>query len=247
MEHIQLKNVVPNGVEAITGEIAHEFNNLLAAMKTPASLMMNYVQPSDPLYRHIKEIIHCIDKGSEFANQLLGFATIDEYYTSAIDVNALVRNIAENLDIKGEKIILDVDLDSKVLMVEADPDKIKQVLMSIIDNAVFAMPDGGKISIATESAVTLNGTTEAYGFDTEFFVKITIIDTGIGMEKEVLESIFMPFYSVNHDCYPEKRGLGLTFAREIVWNHNGVIDVWSFPDKGSSFSIILPLKENIDK
>jgi len=248
MEHIQLKNEAPDAVEALAGGIAHDFNNLLAAIKGRASLMMNSVQPSDPLYRHITEIIRCIDKGSEIASQLLGFAKVDEYYTSSIDANRLVRKTMENLNVGGQRIVLDVDLDSKPLVIEADPDKINQVLMSLIDNAIQAMPKGGKLSVVTEAAVIaiLNGTAEAYGLSTGFFVKITLTDTGIGMEKDILDNIFSPFYSANHEQYPEKKGLGLTFAREIIQNHNGVIDVWSSPNVGSSFSIILPLKETTD-
>ena len=246
MEHIQLKNESPDAVEALAGGIAHDFNNLLAAIKGRASLMMNSVKPSDPLYRHIMEIIRCIDKGSEIANQLLGFAKVDEYYTSAIDINRLVRKAMENLDLKGKNVVLDVDLDSKPLIVEADPDKINQVLMSIVDNALLAMPKGGKLSVVTESAAILNGTAESYGLNTGFFVKITITDTGIGMEKDVLENVFTPFYSADHERYPEKKGLGLTFSREIVQNHDGIIDVWSSPNVGSSFSIILPLKDTAD-
>ncbi|MBU2628241.1 MAG: response regulator [Proteobacteria bacterium] len=246
MEHIQLKNEAPDAVEALAGGIAHDFNNLLAAIKGRASLMMNCVKPSDPLYRHITEIIRCIDKGSEIANQLLGFAKVDEYYTCSVDINRLVRKAMETLDLKGKRVILDVDLDSKPLMVEADPDKINQVLMSLVDNALQSMPKGGKLSVITESAAILNGTAESYGLNNGFFVKITITDNGMGMEKDVLEKIFTPFYSAEHELYPEKKGLGLTFAREIVQNHNGVIDVWSSPNIGSSFSIILPLKETTD-
>ncbi len=246
MEHIQLKNETPDAVEALAGGIAHDFNNLLAAIKGRASLMMNSVKPSDPLYRHIIEIIRCIDKGSEIANQLLGFAKVDEYYTCSIDVNRLVRKAVEHLDLKGKRVVLDVDLDSKPLLIEADPDKINQVLMSLIQNALLAMPKGGKLSVSTESAAILNGRAEAYSLDSGFFAKITITDTGIGMEKDVLENIFTPFYSADHERYPEKKGLGLTFAREIIQNHSGVIDVWSSPDVGSSFSVILPLKETTD-
>lgn len=246
MEHIQLKDETPDAVEALAGGIAHDFNNLLAAIKGRASLMMNSVKPSDPLYRHIVEIISCIDKGSEIANQLLGFAKVDEYYTSSIDVNRLVRKVVENLDFKGKKIVLDVDLDPKPLIVEADPDKIIQVFMSIVDNALQAMPKGGKLIVVTESAAILNGSADTFGLSNGFFVKITITDTGIGMEKDVLEKVFSPFYSADHKHYPDKKGLGLTFAREIIQNHSGVIDVWSSPDMGSSFSIILPLKETTD-
>lgn len=246
MEHIQLKNEKPDAVQALAGGIAHDFNNLLAAIKGRASLMLNSVKESDPLYYHIKEILNCIDQGSEIANQLLGFAKVDEYYASAIDVNRLVRKAMENLNLSGREIILDVDLDSKPLIIEGDPDKIKQALMAIVVNAIQAMPGGGRLSVVTESAAILNGTAEAYGLETGFFVKITITDTGIGMEKEVLENVFAPFYSAEHKRYPERKGLGLTFAKEIIQNHGGVIDVWSSPKMGSSFSIIVPLKETTD-
>ncbi|MBW2653995.1 MAG: hybrid sensor histidine kinase/response regulator, partial [Deltaproteobacteria bacterium] len=229
MEHIQLKNEAPDAMEAIAGGIAHDFNNLLAEIKGRASLMMNSINSSDPLYKHIIEIIRCSDKGSEIANQLLGFKKNDAYYTSSIDINRLIRKTAENLDLKGKRIVLDMDLDSKPLIIEADPDKINQAFIGIIDNALQAMPRGGKLSIVTESAAILNGTADSYGLNSGFFVKITITDTGIGMEKDVLKNIFTPFYSTDQERYPEKKGLGLTFARGIIQNHNGVIDVWSSP------------------
>lgn len=246
MEYIQLKNESPDAVEALAGGIAHDFNNLLAAIKGHASLMMSSIKPSDPLYGHIMEIISCIDKGSEIANQLLGFAKVDAYYTSAIDVNRLVRRAMENLDLKGKKVVLDVTLAPNPLVVTADPDKINQVIQAIVDNALDAMPRGGRLSVVTESAAILNGTAEAYGLDIGFFVKITISDTGIGMEKEVLEKIFNPFYSANPRKHLQKKGLSLTFAKEIIQNHNGVIDVWSSPHVGSAFSIILPLSQPIE-
>ncbi len=246
MEYIQYKNESPDAVEALAGGIAHDFNNLLAAIKGHASLMMNSVNPSDPLYGHITEIISCIDKGSEIANQLLGFAKVDAYYNSRIDVNRLVRSAMEHLDLKGKRVVLDVDLDAKPLIINGDPEKINQVISAIVINALQAMPTGGKLSVLTESAAILNGTAEAYGLETGFFVKITVTDTGMGMDNETLEKIFKPFYSANHHDFPDKKGLGLTFAREIVRNHHGVIDVWSSPNVGSSFSIILPLAEPIE-
>ena len=246
MEHIQLKNEAPDAVEALAGGVAHDFNNLLSAIKGRATLMLKQVKPSDPNYHHIMEIIQCIDKGSDIANQLLGFAKVDEYYTSSVDVNRLVRRAMEKINLIGKKVSLEVDLDPKSLIIEADPDKINQVLMSIVDNALLAMPNGGKLAISTESIGLVNGTAESFGLGTGFFVKITIEDTGIGMAKDVLENIFTPFYSADHTQYPEKKGLGLTFSREIIQNHNGVIDVWSSPNVGSSFSVILPLKETVN-
>ncbi len=246
MEYIKIKDESSDAVEALANGIAHDVNNLLAAIKGHASLMMSSVNPSDPLYGHISEILSCIDKGSEIANQLLGFAQVDAFYSTRIDANRLVRSAMENIDLKGKRIILDVELDTKPLIINGDPDKINQVVSAIVENAVQAMPHGGKLSVITESATILNGTAEAYGLDTGFFCKITITDTGIGMDKDILEKIFKPFYSANHKAFPGKRGLGLTFARKIVKNHKGVIDVWSSTNVGSSFSVILPLSEPVD-
>ena len=202
--------------------------------------------PSDPLYGHITEILSCIDNGSEMANQLLGFAKVDAFYSTSLDINRLVRSAMENLDLKGRRIILDVNLNSKPLVINGDRDKLNQAIAAIIKNGLQAMPRGGKLSVLTESAAILNGTAEQLGVDSGHFVKVTITDTGMGMDKETLARIFKPFYSADHEKYPDKSGLGLTFARKIVKNHNGVIDVWSSPRVGSAFSIILPLAEPIE-
>ncbi len=247
MEHIQMKrSEEPDAVQSLASGIAHDFNNLLAAIKGHASLMMNNISPSDPLYGNIKEIMTCIDKGSDIANQLLGFAKVDECYPSSLDVNRLVRRSMENLDLRGKRIVLDVDMDAQPLIVHGDMEKICQAFMAIVENAIQAMPRGGKLTVTTEAAVLLNGTAEAYGIDTGHFAKITVTDSGMGMEKDVLGKIFKPFYSVDHINYPEKKGLGLTFAREIVRGHSGVIDVWSSPNVGSSFAMILPLAEPVE-
>ncbi|MCG8550117.1 MAG: response regulator [Desulfobacterales bacterium] len=246
MEHITTANQFEktDAVEALANGIAHDVNNLLTAIKGHASLMLNNVNPTDPLYNHIIEILSSVDKGSDLANQLLGFAMADEVYLTRMDANRLVRSVVETLNLKGKRIILDVSLDAKPLIIKGDPKKIKQVVTAIITNALQAMPEGGKLSVRTEADAILNGTADEFGVASGFFCKITISDTGIGMESATLERIFKAFYSHNHNRFPEKKGLGLTFAKKIVKHHNGVIDVWSSLNVGSSFSIILPLAEH---
>lgn len=246
MEHITTATQFEktDAVEALANGIAHDVNNLLTAIKGHASLMLNNVNPTDPLYNHIIEILSSVDKGSDLAKQLLGFAMADEVYLTRMDVNRLVRSVVESLNLKGHRIILDVSLDARPLIIKGDPDKIKQVVAAIVDNALQAMPEGGKLSVRTEAAAILNGTADAFGLESGFFCKITISDTGIGMGSDTLEKIFKAFYSHDHNQFPEKKGLGLTFAKKIVKHHNGVIDVWSSLNVGSSFSIILPLAEH---
>ena len=246
MEHITTANQFEktDAVEALANGIAHDVNNLLTAIKAHASMMLNNVSPTDPLYNHIIEILSSVDNGSDLANQLLGFAMADEIYLTRVDVNRLVRSVVETLNLKGQRIILDVSLGAKPLIIKGDPEKIKQVVSAIISNALQAMPKGGKLSVRTEADAILNGTADAFGLESGFFCKITISDTGIGMDGDTLEKIFKAFYSHNHKQFPEKKGLGLTFAKKIVKHHHGVIDVWSSLNVGSSFSIILPLAEH---
>ena len=246
MEHITTATQFEktDAVEALANGIAHDVNNLLTAIKGHASMMLNNVNPTDPLYSHIIEILSSIDKGSDLANQLLGFAMADEVYLTRMDANRLVRSVVETFNLKGHRIILDVSLDAKPLIIKGDPEKIKQVVSAIISNALQAMPEGGKLSVRTEAAAILNGTADAFGLESGFFCKITISDTGIGMDSDTLEKIFKAFYSHDHKQFPERKGLGLTFAKKIVKHHNGVIDVWSSLNVGSSFSIILPLAEH---
>ncbi|WP_462270501.1 ATP-binding response regulator [Desulfobacter sp.] len=246
MEHITTATQFEktDAVEALANGIAHDVNNLLTTIKGHASIMLNNVNPTDPLYNHIIEILSSIEKGSDLANQLLGFAMADEVYLTRIDANRLVRSVVETFNLEGRRIILDVSLNAKPLIIKGDSKKIKQVVTAIINNALQAMPKGGKLSVHTEAAAILNGTADAFGLESGFFCKITISDTGIGMNSDTLEKIFKAFYSHNHKQFPEKKGLGLTFAKKIVKHHNGVIDVWSSLNVGSSFSIILPLAED---
>lgn len=243
MKYRHLKNESMGPVEALARGVAHDFNNLLAAIKGRAFLMMHSINLYDPLYRHLVEIIRCIDMGSDIGNQLLGFARADDYYPVTINANHLVRKALDQIDFGGTRVVLGIHLEAEPLMIEADPDKILQVLIALIENALQAMPTGGKLTISTETASILNGTATAYGLDAGTFAKISIADTGRGMTGEVLENIFAPFYSADHERYPEKNGLGLSYAKSIVENHQGVIDVWSIPARGSCFSVILPLKK----
>ena len=246
MEHITTATQFEktDAVEALANGIAHDVNNLLTTIKGHASIMLNNVSRTDPLYNHIFEILSSVEKGSDLANQLLGFAMADEVYLTRIDANRLVRSVVETFNLEGRRIILDVSLNAKPLIIKGDSKKIKQVVTAIINNALQAMPKGGKLSVHTEAASILNGTADAFGLESGFFCKITISDTGIGMNSDTLEKIFKAFYSHNHKQFPEKKGLGLTFAKKIVKHHNGVIDVWSSLNVGSSFSIILPLAED---
>ena len=242
MQEVLFNNEVPDCVEAFAGGLAHDFNNLLTAIKGRISMVMNGIKPSDPIYQHIRQMILTIDKGSEIAKKLMGIANVDEYYECSIDVNRMVKNVVENFKLK-KNIVLDMDLDPIPLMIKADPDKISQVLITIIENAIQAMPNGGKLSIIAESVMLLNGTAAAYGLETGSYVKITIVDNGIGMENQVLEKIFNPSFSYRQESDSATKGWGLAIAKNIVHHHDGMIEAWSSPNIGSSFSIILPSYE----
>jgi len=242
MQEVLFNSEMPDPAGSFAGGIANDFNNLMTEIKGRVSLVMNGIKPSDPIYHHIMQMILAIDRGSEIAKKLMDIGNVDEYYDSSIEVNGMVKNVVDHFKFKNN-ITLDIDLDATPLMIKADPDKISQVLINIMDNAIRAMPGGGKLSIITESTLILNGSANVYGLETGSYVKLTIVDNGIGMEDQVLEKIFDPSFSYWQESHSETKGWGLAIAQNIVQHYDGVVEVWSSPNIGSSFSIILPSYE----
>jgi len=172
-------------------------------------------------FGHITESYRLYDKGSEIANQLLGFAKVDAYYTSSIDVNRLVRRTMENLDLKGKEIVLDVDLDSKSLVINADPDKINLAIGVIVDNAILAMPEGGRFLWSPNLPPFWMARPTPMGL-IRVFCQDNPDRHRCGHELRDPGKIFKPFYSADHRDYPEKKGWALPLHGKL----SGIIMGW---------------------
>ena len=122
--------------------------------------------------------------------------------------------------------------------VEADTSQIEQVLLNLYVNASQAMPGGGELYLQTENVTLDDSYTRYFSLKGGNYVKISVTDTGTGMDDNIRKRIFDPFFTTKDIC--RGTGLGLASAYGIVKNHGGIINVYSMIDKGSTFNIFLP-------
>lgn len=219
-------------VGTLAGGIAHDFNNLLMGIQGNTSLMLIDMDPGHPHFERLKNIEQCVKSGAELTQQLLGFARGGKFQVKAIDLNELIDRSIKLFGRTKKEIKIHTKYAVDLWTVEVDQGQIEQTLLNICVNAWQAMPGGGDLYIQTE-----NQRSEK---EAAPFVKVTVTDTGVGMDRATQEQIFEPFFSTNKEG---GIGLGLSSAYGIVENHGGVIEVSSVEGEGTTFTILLPASE----
>jgi len=222
----------------LAGGIAHDFNNLLASILGYASLAKADLPEDDPVYQHVDIIETASLRASELTQQLLAFAKGGKYNPNPNDVNAVVREVAALLLRTIEKnIIIEETLGENLRPALCDAGQIQQAVLNICINGRDAMPRGGTLSLKTEN-VFLDVKDVQFFVDVHpgNYVRISVSDTGEGMDRDTREHLFEPFFTTK----PKGTGLGLSLVYGIVKKHNGFIQVYSDPGKGSLFQVYLP-------
>lgn len=239
------RSEVEKAVLTLAGSVSNDFNNILMAIKGHASLVIKDLNPSHPHHRHLAEIMAIVKKGSELTEQFIGFAGEANLHIEPIDLNAIVMRSLKELSISGRRrIVIETCLSEEPLMAEVDAYQIFQILVNVLDNAVNAMPNGGTLSVITEESTFHNGAADELGMDSGRFARITVSDTGTGMDGKTLRYIFESSFSGrNPDSGDPGKGPNLSESQEIIKQHGGIIDVWSSLGEGTSLSLILPLME----
>lgn len=228
-------------IGTLAGGIAHNFNNLMMGIQGRASLMTLELGPSHPQQEHIIAIEEQIVSASALTRQLLGLARGGKYEVKPIDINELLLSSAAIIGHTRKDIQIHNNTFPSSLVVEADKRQIEQVFLNIFVNSIQAMPDGGKIYLET-SILNLNAAfCKPYAASPGRYVKISVKDNGVGMNKETCQQVFDPFFTTK-DKYLGT-GLGLASAYGIIKNHGGVITVYSDLGHGTTISIYLPVSE----
>jgi two-component system, cell cycle sensor histidine kinase and response regulator CckA len=241
IKQLETKLIQAQKMEAIgtlAGGLAHDFNNLLMGIQGRASLMASEMDVSHPLLVHVKGIEKYVQSAATLTNQLLGFARGGKYEVKPTDFNQLISNTVDMFGRTKKEIQILTKFEPSLWVVEVDPRQMEQVLLNLLVNAWQAMPNGGELYLQTENT-QVDETVEApSSIIPGRYIKISISDTGAGMDESVRQRIFDPFFTTKE----KKRGtgLGLASAYGIIKNHSGFINVTSKPGKGSTFSIYLP-------
>ncbi|HDD35375.1 MAG TPA: PAS domain-containing sensor histidine kinase, partial [Candidatus Desulfofervidus auxilii] len=240
---IQTRIIQAQKMEAIgtlAGGIAHDFNNLLMAISGRVSLMLMKIEPNHPFVKHLKAIEDTVKQGARLTSQLLGFARKGKYEVKPIDINNVIENCLEIFGRAKKEIEIFKNYEKNIWTVEANPSQMEQVFLNVLVNAADAMPESGKIYIETKNVTVDKSYVKTLPFEakTGDYVKISITDTGVGMDETIKQRIFEPFFTTKP--LGKGTGLGLASVYGIVKNHEGFVTVYSEKGKGSTFNIYLP-------
>lgn len=227
-----------DAIGTLAGGIAHDFNNLLMGIQGRASLMLMDIPPEHPHFEELKAIQDIVRSAAELTSQLLGFARGGKYEVRVVSPNEVVEKSFTIFARTRKEIRIHVKYQENAWLIEADPGQIEQVLLNLYINAWQAMPGGGDLYIETSNVTVGRDDSVGYKVEPGNYVKISVSDTGVGMDDGVMERIFEPFFTTRNK--ERGVGLGLASAYGIVRNHGGAIEVTSEKGKGSTFDIYLP-------
>jgi two-component system, cell cycle sensor histidine kinase and response regulator CckA len=227
----------------LIGGVAHDFNNHLTAIIGCSQMILSRIAEGSAL-GHFAEMIHSAgEKAAALTRSLLTFSRKQPLEMRPLDIRIVLGNVHKLLArLIGEDIELIVTGAEEPLYVNGDVGQIEQVLMNLVTNARDAMPDGGILRISTDRRYLDHEFMGVYGWgEPGAYGVITVQDNGVGIEPDVRERIFEPFYTSKD---PGKgTGLGLSIVHGIIQQHGGHIVLESAPGTGTSFTIYLPLLE----
>jgi PAS domain S-box-containing protein len=226
-------------IGTLAGGIAHDFNNLLMGIQGHASLALLQMDRQMPGYEHLKTIETLVISGSDLTKQLLGFARGGKYEVKAVDLNALIYKTSETIGRTKKEIKIHRNLTPDLWLADIDQGQIEQVLLNLYVNAWQAMPGGGELYLATSNVILEENRHKPSDGKNGHYVKISVTDTGVGMDEKTKERIFEPFFTTKE--MGRGTGLGLASVYGIIKNHNGFINVYSEKGQGTTFNIYLPI------
>jgi two-component system, cell cycle sensor histidine kinase and response regulator CckA len=226
----------------LAGGVAHDFNNMLAAIQGYAELILRSLQPGDSLHGHVEQILKAGQRAAGLTQQLLAFSRKQVIAPQVLDLNGLVADSTRMLvRLIGEDVVLDVLPGADGGRVRADPHQLEQVLVNLAINARDAMPGGGTLTIGTADLELDEARARAMSLEPGRYVELSVRDTGDGMDEETKARIFEPFFTTKE--VGRGTGLGLAIVHGIVRQNRGHVEVSSGPGMGTIFRVYLPRVE----
>ncbi len=228
-------------VGRLAGGIAHDFNNVLTAIIGHAQLLQDDASAGGRAHESSGEILRAGARARDVVRQLLTFARSNAHERRTIRVQAVMREAVQLMRASvPASIEMEMKLDEAAPAVLADPTQVHQVVVNLVANAAAAMRDrGGRLSVSLGDLVVRDlPAPPTPPLPPGRYVRITISDTGHGMDAQVQERIFEPFFTTKPEG--EGTGLGLAVVHSIIQDHEGYIGVQSKPGAGTTFSVFLP-------
>jgi len=229
----------------LAGGIAHDFNNILMPITINTELVLPSIAEGSEASDYLKYVLEAAQRGRDLVKQIISFSRQKEERRQSIRI---ARVIKEALKLLGASLPATIEIRANIVddssnAVLADPTQIHQVLMNLCTNASHAMRENG--GVLEVSLVSIDVDQKAASSQSDLkrgpYLRITVSDTGEGMDRETIERIFEPFFTTKEPG--EGTGMGLAVVHGIVRNHGGAITVYSEVGKGSTFNVFLPRME----
>jgi signal transduction histidine kinase len=227
----------------LAGGIAHDFNNVLGGILAYGEMLFEEAPADSARRRHAHNVLTAATRGRALIQQILAYSRSQRGKSTPTDV---CRAVAETLElVQGSlpaNILLEASAPNLPLVVIGDATQLHQVVMNLCSNAIQAMSAGGTLRAALETAARSAEEALSHGtLRSGRYVRLTVEDSGCGMDEATLARIFEPFFTTKN--VGRGTGLGLALVYAIVTDLGGAIDVKSTPNQGSTFAIYLPLAD----
>ncbi|MBI2891625.1 MAG: PAS domain S-box protein [Nitrospirae bacterium] len=246
LEQQLLQSQKMEAVGRLAGGLAHDFNNQLTTILGYSEMLLDRLEADSPLRRYVSEIKEDGDRAASLTRQLLSFSRAQPTQVQVLDLNEVIMSAERMLRrLVGDDVEFRLRLASNTGRVAADRVQLEQVLMNLVVNARDAMPRGGSLSLSTSGEV-LGGDRPAqlHGLASGPYVRLSVVDTGIGMDEETLSRAFEPFFTTKGQG--KGTGLGLSTVYGIVQQAGGTVFAESEPEQGSTFTLYLPRVEDAE-
>jgi PAS domain S-box-containing protein len=229
-------------IGTLAGGIAHDFNNILSSIIGFTELALDDVEKGTLLEENLQEVFIAGNRAKDLIGQILTISRHEAIKFKLILINSVVKEAVKMLRATiPTSINIQGNICDKQLLVEANPTQIHQVIINLATNAKHAMSETGGVLVVDVEPVSFDESTENINLTPGDYARITVSDTGAGINKEHLEKIFEPYFTTK--AVGEGSGLGLSVVHGIVKAHQGDIAVYSELGKGTKFHVYLPLSE----
>ncbi len=230
----------------LVGGIAHDFNNMLQIIFGYSQIILEDQKKDDPSYKDLQTIIATVKGGADLVNRLLAFGQQAPIFPINLDVNHQIRELPPLISRTLPQVVQnEVDLPDEPATIHGDPQKIDQLVMNLAINASEAMPNGGRLKIATTTVSLDEECCRIHpGTKPGDYVMLTVSDTGCRMDKETLARAFDPFFSTKERGSTRGTGLGLSVVKGIAQQQGGHVTCESEPGKGTEFKVYFPAIES---
>src|SRR6202166_3534858 len=227
-------------VGRLAAGIAHDFNNVLAGVFAYGEMLLEETPADSPLKRYAKNVLTAATRGRALVEQILAYSRSQLGRRAPIDIG---RVVAETLELLRGSLPVGIHLEASIpqlpLVVIGDATQLHQVVMNLCSNAIQATSAGGTLRVALEAVDLPAERALSNGMlQPGHYVRLTVEDSGTGMDAATLSRIFEPFFTTKE--IGRGTGLGLSLVYAIITDAGGAIDVHSILDQGTTFTIYLP-------